>query len=358
MQYVWKACGWYGSDNVDTFEVPIWSFNGSGGTGNTGIENNGLTDNEIELNNLEDLCSEQISPHLREYINEELFIEFHCSNESKNEIINNLIAVLCQDYAKVTFEEFERSLEAFSHTIYNSLVHECPCIFEFAKKIAQQGEENFLCQVLESVNNSPNYNQKFKVYDNYGSTAPLGQQAQQFYNVIQINNSSQWTGTMYIPNSSCIGEHPIYSDEETMLIFMHEMMHGYYRQMILDNNFNYPNEPSNFIIENEEGQLVLNSQYWEFIIKSYWDIDPVSDNDHVIFFQAYKSFIMTSLWEMNLHFGNPSDYEYYADVMINSKDLSTSDWSVLLGLQNYETEILPNLLIKKETIDFSISNCN
>ncbi len=61
---------------------------------------------------------------------------------------------------------------------------------------------------------------------------------------------------------------------------------------------------------------------------------------------------------MNLHFGNPSDYEYYADVMINSKDLSTSDWSVLLGLQNYETEILPNLLIKKETIDFSISNCN
>src|SRR5690606_15243862 len=94
-------------------------------------------------------------------------------------------------------------------------------------------------------------------------------------------------------------------------------------------------------------QRVINYNYWSDIVQAYFPGTIISGNQHVLFLTHFKDLILNALHDINGGIGNPSDYEYYANLLINTNGLATSEWNSLLGL-GYRDQ---NLNINVSTFD-------
>src|SRR5690606_18218090 len=98
--------------------------------------------------------------------------------------------------------------------------------------------------------------------------------------------------------------------------------HGYISVLLKET---YPGTlPDDFYIESpfNPSQRVINYNYWSDIVQAYFPGTIISGNQHVLFLTHFKDLILNALHDINGGIGNPSDYEYYANLLINTNGLA------------------------------------
>ncbi|MFZ1704612.1 MAG: hypothetical protein WAT79_09720 [Saprospiraceae bacterium] len=179
-------------------------------------------------------------------------------------------------------------------------------------------------------------------------------------------NSDFSIGTMKIPSSYCNGMSNL-SDLQLTAEFIHEFMHGYI-STILKDFYQGTGLPEDFYIQSpfNPSITVINHIYWTDIVQAYFPGTVISGNQHVLLFTHFKNKILEALHAINGGVGNPSDYEYYANLLINTADLAAnSPYAFQLGLKDVNGNIIfnnnDNLLAWNNNVggdnNFSI-NCN
>ena len=125
--------------------------------------------------------------------------------------------------------------------------------------------------------------------------------------------------------------------------FIHEIMHGYMWTLLHDK---YPDGLPESIYLNDPTSPTgrkLDPDIWLDLVKEYNNVTVVDGNHHVLFFTHFKEVIKNALHDINGGIGEPSDYEYYANLLINTADLAKSDWNDELGLGYKDSNGIDNI---------------
>ncbi|MBK9256485.1 MAG: hypothetical protein IPM42_13440 [Saprospiraceae bacterium] len=299
------------------------------------LEGNG-NDNQFELQSHACLSAPDIAAKIKEL--EEMNIIDPCGGNKINIDVKELAKGLCfgcdNDGVGLTPQSLEdafyEELEGGDNIeIPANFEKDCPCFDKILKRL-MQGDDNFLCNMTNSIKKSKNYTQKFEVYDG---------------DRIYISMPNYRVGTIMIPKDYCNGngkdqDGTALTDAEVASRFIHELLHGYMATLLRER---FPGKlPDDFFIDDphEPDNTISNPKYWLDLVKSYNNVEEVDGNHHVIFFTHFKKLILDALHALNGGIGNPSDYEYLANIIINTNDLAKSPWAgqLYLGIINENGE--------------------
>jgi len=201
-----------------------------------------------------------------------------------------------------------------------NLEDECPCFNWMLNKLKKGISENWLCKMIQNIEES----------ERYGLTIDVGD-----YDQIQNLPLSNGNSRMQIPEDLC--NIPVLDSQgqlEAGAKFIHEFLHSHFFQLLADN---WPDHEFDI----SQGFQVWHTEEWANLIRAEYGIpdgEPVTGNHHVDFYNFLKESIMTSIWELNGRIGDVTQYEYYANLMLNTADLASREqFGIPLGLGHYDS---------------------
>lgn len=249
-----------------------------------------------------------------------------CSGEKISDMLKN---EACANQETLTMEGLEEALEGVDYIeIPVGFESECPCFYKILNNLKNGNNDNWLCKIVKDIESSASYTQKFKIHS-----------GEEIKNTM---NASLSVGTILIPESFCNGNAPI-SDLEITAKFIHELLHGYISVLLKEQ---YPGTlPNDFYVQSPFNPelLVINYAYWSDIVQAKYPGTIINGNQHILFLTHFKNLIINALHDINGGIGNPTDYEYYANLIINTNDLALyNPFAYELGLKDSDGNVIFN----------------
>lgn len=260
---------------------------------------------------------------------------FTCSDESKTEIINNIMNDVCsEDINKpwVRLEELKEQLSNETHIDLSTLKEVCPKYYCLMEKMNDPStQNNWLCEGVQDLTNNKKFKYTFVIGDNVPSintVAKVDDYDPSFNKIIT-----------YIPSSYCDGSSE-YSDLELASRIIHETIHAKFLSWVYDEFKNTADIPAL--------GFSANFPLFNAVARRKFEDSIITSNHHYLMFNYYLDIVMVALWEMNNLEGELSDYEYYAHVLINTQDMADASrdpvkvaqfpWLTSLGLENFNLD--------------------
>lgn len=408
------ACGGGGSSDNNTGGLGgLWNNGGSGEEDNgscTGLEGGTgdvlIEEDEVIPSILDKLTIEErecINKHLTDNARDMLLdlnqTSIPCDDLEIEDIVSEVLAELCDEVENpdggslieagpgMTVEELENmaeenmidadQLEAALDEALDGVDRiilppnfdkDCPCFNNILETLKNGGQDNWLCKMIKTVDDSKNWVQGFTIYDpehppeRVMSVTKATGNPTPFFN----SRSGNSKGTIYIPDFYCDQSSDL--GIEIASIFIHEMMHGYVNSLMADA---FPGGlPNDFFIDdpnsNEEGVLVINiEKYWEEISGLY-----ATTPQHSTFFKDFLDPIMEALWKLNGSNPNESieDYAYFAHLIVSTNGLLYDSggnlreglpaWIYTLGIIKQDGTILFDLDYHKSNWENNVGDTN
>jgi|GEM_PF-5490523 len=242
-------------------------------------------------------------------------------NQSNTDIDPDLLPEIDLNDGIVSDDEIEEGLDGIDHIDYGNLKDECPCLDWLLRKIGKGASKIWLCKLIQDIENS----------ENYDLTINVGE-----YSTIQNVPLSNGDSRLQIPESLCeISFLDSAAQLEKTAKFIHEFLHSHFFQILADDL------PENGF-DITDGFEVWKSEEWKELIRKRYNIpenEPITGVHHVDFYLLLKDSIMESIWELNGQNGSIEQYEYYANLMLNTADLASDpEIGTLLGLGEYSQD--------------------
>lgn len=154
----------------------------------------------------------------------------------------------------------------------------------------------------------------------------------------QVPQGGKKSSTLVIPQSLCnLGTTGNAQQKlQASAKFIHEFLHAHFFTLLND-----AMPDGGFTLG--LGTDTWSSPEWEALIRSKYAVPegtPLHGNHHADFFTFLKDSIIDALYAMNGSQGDKSAYEYYAHVILNTKNLATSEFGRDLGLQDESGDII------------------
>lgn len=236
-------------------------------------------------------------------------------NKTTQDIVNDLLMSMGED---CDLGKLESALAGSDYIDFGTLKEDCPCLYEYFNNLTENENENWLCSILNEMNDVDKaiFFQDFELTD--------GDKFQ------TIPGWVAGKATMLVPTSACEGnsQNEGFPDiDPNSLIgaqFIHEFFHSYLVKIWSENNEG--SLPDDFYIwttDPETGAVsgYPNTEYYIDLVESFAEGEIITGEQHVLFFTHLKDLIINSLHSLNGGQGNPSDYEYYFHLLINTPNL-------------------------------------
>jgi hypothetical protein len=234
------------------------------------------------------------------------------------DVVANAISQNCfENGGNMDLTSLENAFTSPDHIDFGALKDDCPCLYDYFTNLTTVGNDNWLCGMLKEMESVDKdlFLQNFKLTD-----------GDKFRT---IANWSAGTATMLVPKSACNGQqsNPGFPDiDPNSLIggqFIHEFLHSYLVKIWSESNEGPL--PNDFYIwtTDEDGVTtgLPNTDYYIDLVESFADGEVLTGDQHVLFFTHLKKLIIGSLHSLNGGLGDPSDYEYYFHLLVNTPNL-------------------------------------
>jgi hypothetical protein len=256
--------------------------------------------------------------------------------KTSNDIIKNIVENACStNSGAVTKADLQKVFEeGQKFTFPKDFAAQCPCFAKIINELNISGTENWLCEMVNTIDGTNNFTQKFEIYD-----------GDRIFNRPEPTKFSN--ATIFIPKSFCGStaknlDGTPFNDLDYTSRFIHELMHGYMFSLLKEK---YPDKlPDDFYLPVPFDPLSIryNPKYWNDLVASFSNTPIVSSEQHVLFFTHLKEKINQALHQLNGNKGSSSDYEYYSNILINSQDLTNGPWARQLGLIDENGNVIFN----------------
>lgn len=231
------------------------------------------------------------------------------------DIVTNALAAM-QANGECGIDGLESGLSTIDYIDFGTLPSDCECLTYIVNKLKTGSEENWICNMISQLSGAEAFYMDFDVSASHTA----------------IHYAASGSGgTMQIPLELC--------DEQSMSVqegleasgkLIHEFLHAYVFQQLQDR---FPNSDFDF------GKPETWKESWNVMLREYHEVGPdaqITDAMHYQFYVYFKQFFNDALHDINNGKGDPSDYEYFTNIIINTANVASHpQWGVRLNLQNF-----------------------